>query len=249
MDEISWWGIVGFLISGFILLVGIRRARTHAAAQYSMASRSTDPENPQPAATPRDGAYSYIEALQTGDPDQIARAHLPDLLTPELLFQGLNDLRGHTSALDMFIERMRQQFVLHQYGQLTRSWVQYIERMGISQDVFWRQVTDRFLVPLQQQKGASGLQADIAEQKLREAQARHAQNELDRPTSEREKPKTDDELIAQWKREAQEEVNRLKATELFDDSSYEVKSVWTNYEAKVRDLRDRRSKQEGHPGG
>ncbi|HYN24646.1 MAG TPA: hypothetical protein VES69_06325, partial [Pyrinomonadaceae bacterium] len=129
----------------------------------------------------------------------------------ELLFQGLNDLRGHTSALDMFIERMRQQFALHQNRQLTRSWVQYIEHMGISQDVFWRQVTDRLLVSLQHQRGASGLKADIAEQEFREAQARQAQKELGRPKPEMEleRPKTDDELIAQWKREAQEEVDRL----------------------------------------
>ena len=236
MDWISWLGVFGFLISGFILLYGIRRARAHAVAiQESLDSSATKQETPQSSAASFEGGNSYIDALKTGDPEKIATARLPDLLTPETLFQGLRELQDQTDALDVFIDRIRQQFALYQYRKLTNSWIQYIEQMGISQDVFWRQVTDRFLVPLQQQGGASVLKADIAEQEFRGAQAHHAQDELGRPKPKPEKPKTRAERQAEITKQYKEEDKVYEDAELPPDS-FQRRKLKSEYEDRTRRL-------------
>jgi len=238
MDWISWLALLGICIFGLVLLYGIRRAKTYTADQQALALGLPGHGAGQPDASALQN-HPYIVALQSEDPAQIAKAPLPDFLTPELLFQGITGIRSQTSLLDQFIDRIARQFTIQQQRKLTLSWIQYIESIGASQNTFLHQVTERLLVPLQQQKDESTLKADIADENRRRAEARQAQKDLGKPKDERpQKPKDEiDEWIEamRWREDAKRRLKVSRGTE------EELQMIDNAYEDRVRRIQERLS--------
>jgi hypothetical protein len=134
----------------------------------------------------------------------------------ELLSEELVKLRSQQSSYDIFFDWLSQRFTFWQSRMLVSDWRRFFTDVNEAvddQNEFIRRTSSRSNIPLETEKTARSLRADIAEEKLRGARANHdkknlgKKSEIPKPESERPLGERAAEAL-QWRKEEEARLEK-----------------------------------------